>query len=550
MNRRDLSLLAFEKSFQELTLSFNQTAGVTPIRRPWMTFWKSLDDGFNVYYFEKEWSVPHGPMAGGQRVEMNWTFSSWWLAVLCALASTQTISAQTAGMYPSAANSTPRPHDRPDTSSGTPPTLPIISIGSSLTFSGTDAPDTYTAATTFSSTPVMADSGAVKIWQQQVATGTTGEWDIFYLQTTDGGPLANNLSADWAITIAFTLNWPVYNDGVVTQWLVNGAPVGPVTNGIGSICCASPSNPILPGYSYYNSGNGALPAGLQSDWKEIYVDPYSYVTAGGIDPSTANGFTFALHFSLQLPAPIVGGVVSASAFGEFPTFAPGSWIEIYGTNLAAFTQNWTTSNFNGVEGPTTLGATTVTIGGQSAFIDYVSQGQVNVQVPGTVSTGAQSLVVTTEDGASAPFMVTVDATMPGLLAPSNFKVGGTQYVVAQFADGSYVLPPGAVSGLTSQRAQPGDEIVIYGIGFGPVLPDIPPGQLVEQSDSLVEPFTISFGGIPAATVPYDGLAPNFMGLYQFNVIVPAAVPASDTVPLTFTLGGASGTQTLSIAIGN
>jgi uncharacterized protein (TIGR03437 family) len=280
------------------------------------------------------------------------------------------------------------------------------------------------------------------------------------------------------------------------------------------------------------------------------VDPYSYVTAGGIDPSTANGFTFALHFSLQLPAPIVGGVVSASAFGEFPTFAPGSWIEIYGTNLAAFTQNWTTSNFNGVEGPTTLGATTVTIGGQSAFIDYVSQGQVNVQVPGTVSTGAQSLVVTTEDGASAPFMVTVDATMPGLLAPSNFKVGGTQYVVAQFADGSYVLPPGAVSGLTSQRAQPGDEIVIYGIGFGPVLPDIPPGQLVEQSDSLVEPFTISFGGIPAATVPYDGLAPNFMGLYQFNVIVPAAVPASDTVPLTFTLGGASGTQTLSIAIGN
>lgn len=165
-----------------------------------------------------------------------------------------------------------------------------------------------------------------------------------------------------------------------------------------------------------------------------------------------------------------------------------------------------------------------------------------------MSTGAQPLVVTTEDGASAPFMVTVDATMPGLLVPSNFKIGGTQYVVAQFADGSYVLPPGAVSGLTSQRAQPGDEIVIYWIGFGPVIPDIPPGQLVEQSNSLVEPFTISFGGIPA-TVPYDGLAPKFMGLYQFNVIVPA-VPASDMVPLTLTLGGASGRQTLSIAIGN
>jgi uncharacterized protein (TIGR03437 family) len=40
-----------------------------------------------------------------------------------------------------------------------------------------------------------------------------------------------------------------------------------------------------------------------------------------------------------------------------------------------------------------------------------------------------------------------------------------------------------------------------------------------------------------------------MGLYQINVIVPS-VPASDTVPVTFTLGGVSGTQTLAIAIGN
>ncbi len=482
---------------------------------------------------------------------MQRTFSIWCKAGLFALAGTLTISAQTAGTHQISASSAPRPQSqgKPETTSGTTPTLPIITPGSNVTFTGVDAPDNYTAATTFSSTKVAADNGAVNIWQEQVATGTTGEWDIFYMETIDGGPLANNLNADWAITVAFTLNWPVFNDGVVTQWLVNGTAVGPLTNSIGTICCASPSNPILPGYSYYNSGNGPLPAGLQADWQEIYVDPYSYVSAGGVDASTANRFTFALHFSLQLPVPIVSGVVSASSFGEFPTFAPGSWIEIYGTNLAAFTDNWTTSDFNGVNGPTKLGGTTVTIGGQAAFIDYVSQGQVNAQVPGTVSTGAQSLVVTTENGASDPFPVTVDSTVPGLLAPSNFSIGGTQYVVAQFADGSYVAPPGAISGITSERAQPGDEIVIYGIGFGPVTPDIPPGQLVQQSNALVEPFTISFGGIQAATVAYDGLAPNFMGLYQINVVVPT-VPASDTVPVTFTLGGVAGTQALSIAIGN
>ena len=56
-------------------------------------------------------------------------------------------------------------------------------------------------------------------------------------------------------------------------------------------------------------------------------------------------------------------------------------------------------------------------------------------------------------------------------------------------------------------------------------------------------------GQTEATVGYDGLAPNAVGLYQFNVVVPNVAP-SDTVPLTFTLGGVAGTQTLYIALQN
>lgn len=190
----------------------------------------------------------------------------------------------------------------------------------------------------------------------------------------------------------------------------------------------------------------------------------------------------------------------------------------------------------------------MTIGGQPAFVDYISPLQVNVQAPGGVSPGSQSLVVTTAAGSSAPFPVTVDATEPGLLAAANFKVGGTQYVVAQFADGTYVLPPGAIAGVTSKRAKAGDTIVIYGIGFGSVDPDIPPGQLAQQTSTLVAPFTFSIGGEPAH-VAYDGLVPGYVGLYQFNVVVPS-VPASDTTPLTFTLDGAAGAQTLAIAVEN
>jgi uncharacterized protein (TIGR03437 family) len=52
-----------------------------------------------------------------------------------------------------------------------------------------------------------------------------------------------------------------------------------------------------------------------------------------------------------------------------------------------------------------------------------------------------------------------------------------------------------------------------------------------------------FGSTPAATLGYAGKAPDYVSLYQFNVVVPS-VPNSDLVPITFTLGGANGAQTL------
>jgi uncharacterized protein (TIGR03437 family) len=126
-------------------------------------------------------------------------------------------------------------------------------------------------------------------------------------------------------------------------------------------------------------------------------------------------------------------------------------------------------------------------------------------------------------------------------------VGGKQYVGALFSDGvTFAMPPGAVSGVPSRRAQPGDDITLYGIGFGSVAPNTPAGQIVPAANSLTLPFNLFIGGTQAQ-VTYDGLAPGAVGLYQFNAVVPS-IPASDTTPLTFTLGGAAGSQTLYIAV--
>jgi uncharacterized protein (TIGR03437 family) len=81
-----------------------------------------------------------------------------------------------------------------------------------------------------------------------------------------------------------------------------------------------------------------------------------------------------------------------------------------------------------------------------------------------------------------------------------------------------------------------------------VTPTIAAGQIVQQTNSLVNNLQVSFGGM-AATATYQGLAPGYVGLYQLNVIVPN-VPASDLVPVTFTLGAAAGSQTLYIPVQN
>jgi uncharacterized protein (TIGR03437 family) len=257
------------------------------------------------------------------------------------------------------------------------------------------------------------------------------------------------------------------------------------------------------------------------------------------------------------------GVQSASDFGAFPAVAPGSWIEIYGTNLAPVTRSWATTDFNGDNAPTTLGVTTVTIGGQGAFIDYISPTQVNAQVPGTVGLGPQPVTVSTASGTSNTFTVTINYEQPGLLAPTEFHTTqGQQYVIAQLADvatATYAFPTGEFAGVNSRPAAPGELITIYGIGFGPV-PGDPPGQIPQSLPPLLDPapkfYFGSGSGKVQATVQFAGLAAPNIGLYQFNVVVPTNLSCTGTctVPVTFTVNidgtDVPGTQTLYTAIQN
>ncbi len=184
----------------------------------------------------------------------------------------------------------------------------IIPIGSSLTFGGYNLPGacantTCSDTVTFGTGPVSIAGGALTLTTQQVADGPNAEWDVWTITTANGGPLAGNIASNWRIVMDYVLGSAVYFDQVVNQWTVGGTPVSPLS--YFGICCAAGSNPSpVSGEAYYNSGfNAPLAAGTQTNWQQIYVNPYNYVTNGGIDPDTADGFTFALHFTLQTPVP-------------------------------------------------------------------------------------------------------------------------------------------------------------------------------------------------------------------------------------------------------
>jgi len=309
----------------------------------------------------------------------------------------------------------------------------------------------------------------------------------------------------------------------------------------------------------YNNSVGHLPYTFSFTWTPPCTNAGNvtiYVAAAAGSGNQDNDHIYATTYTLS-PAtggntPVIScGIVTAGAFGGYAAAAAGSWIEIYGMNLGPSTgYQWQGSDFTGNNAPTVLQGVSVKIGGQSAFVDYVSAGQVNAQVPNGVGTGPAPVIVTTSNGSSAPFTLTLNALEPGLLAPPSFTIGGNQYVEAFNSDGSYTLPTASTLGLSSRPAKPGETLVIYGVGFGPAVANgiqIPPGVVVTQANSLNNSMQMFFGGTPAA-LTYQGLATNAVGLYQFNVIVPSSIANSDAVPLTFNVGGNTGSQTLYTAV--
>ena len=230
--------------------------------------------------------------------------------------------------------------------------------------------------------------------------------------------------------------------------------------------------------------------------------------------------------ALHAQGPVI--TLVANAEGEYPVIAPNTWVEIKGQNLAKATYTWQASDFISGQMPTKIQGVSVTVNGKSAYVYYVSSGQIDILTPPDALPSSVTVQVTNSAGASAPFLVNAQA-----LSPSWFVFGGGPYVAAEHSDYTYLGPTSlSVPGYAFTPAKPNETVLLFANGFGPTSQSIQSGSQ-SQGGTLNTLPVVTIGGIKAQ-VTYAGLI--FPGEFQFNVVIPKNAPNGDNA-LVVTYGG-------------
>jgi uncharacterized protein (TIGR03437 family) len=234
------------------------------------------------------------------------------------------------------------------------------------------------------------------------------------------------------------------------------------------------------------------------------------------------------------PPPSIKPFGVVPIYSSVPIIQPGSWISIYGANLAPATTVW-----NG-DFPITLGDVGVTIDGKPGFLWYASPGLINVQAPD--STNLESCVtvrVSTPTGV-ATSSVTLSEQQPSLIVQGDGRhiVG-----VIPVPDGSGAYGSGANSydlmgpvGAFPYATRPvkrGEALVVYGVGWGRTKTSVPAGQVLSGANALVRPPILLLNGqfTPTGNTGIN-VKPDFAGLvaageYQMNFTIPPSAPSGD-----------------------
>jgi uncharacterized protein (TIGR03437 family) len=263
------------------------------------------------------------------------------------------------------------------------------------------------------------------------------------------------------------------------------------------------------------------------------------------DGSTANPRTFALGTSnvtasanfqfLFTPFVSPGGIGNAGSYAN-DGVSPGEIVTIYGFNLGG---SLTTAQVNNGLLATQLGTTQVLFDGTAAPLVYVSSTAVAAIVPYDVAGNTStSVVVQAGTAKSTAVQIPVVDAEPGLFTAN---ASGTGQAAALNQDGSL--------NSTSNPAQAGDIIVLWGTGEGLVSPLPANGAIagVPAPKPLLQ-ITVTIGGIDAQVLYAAGAPDETAGVIQINARIPAGLPSNHHTPVEWSAGQKPSQTGVTIAI--
>ncbi len=201
---------------------------------------------------------------------------------------------------------------------------------------------------------------------------------------------------------------------------------------------------------------------------------------------------------------------AASAVG---LLAPNTIASIYGQNLSWTTRALASSDISVGLLPTTLPGTgaRVIVGNIPAHLFYVSPTLINFLVPSILRPGPVKLYVEVNNHAGPEVQLTLDDSGPGLflqlpaLIPAAVKI-----------DASLITPDHPI--------RHGELAVLFATGLGTTAPPADYGRAatavawitaLDDADILLDGARVE-----RANIKYIGLAPEFAGLYQINLVIP------------------------------
>ena len=215
--------------------------------------------------------------------------------------------------------------------------------------------------------------------------------------------------------------------------------------------------------------------------------------------------------------------------------AQGAIFTVYGTGLGPANIAFAASAFQS----TTLSGTSIsiTVGGTTtnALMYYTSATQVAALLPSNTPTGTGTITVTYNKQTSATIPITVVANNLGMFTVESSGTGpGTitnlDYSLVTTFKAANCGGPNTGCG----AANPGDVLVLWGTGLGPVS-----GSDASGADLGVNmpniPLKLWFGGVQAK-VSYQGRSGCCVGEDQIVFTVPDNVPTGCAVPLVVQIG--------------